>query len=273
MASQQTEREKRLYVTCRDADRVVAIDAREFKELESLDVGSAPLAVAFCDTQAGERLVVANSLSDNISVLALSPLRELARPQAGRETVFGRHCGGRFCGLYRQPSGGSRQSLGGRQFGIDSGGSRPRSDFISRFIRIRPSGRGRRHGAGTGLGAHYPLIKVRNLVPITQVASGWVMSSGIGISDPKGGIIQMPLDEANDYFADPSGIAVDASGNRAYIASGGSDVVSVIDLDRLAGWLDKADATMKREAIEDLSLSRNMSLPASPQGATRATSR
>src|SRR5208337_1310417 len=62
-------------------------------------------------------------------------------------------------------------------------------------------------------------------------------------------------DEANDYFADPSGIAVDPSGRRAFIASGGSDVVSVVDLDRLAAWIEAADAPTKAEAIYDLSLS------------------
>ena len=53
-----------------------------------------------------------------------------------------------------------------------------------------------------------------NLVPITQVANGWVMSAGLAISDAKGTTLQLPLDEANDYFADPSGIVVDAAGNR-----------------------------------------------------------
>ena len=59
------------------------------------------------------------------------------------------------------------------------------------------------------------------------------MSSGLAVTDIKtGNVIQMPLDEANDYFADPSGIAMDPTGGRAFVASGGSDVVSVVDLER-----------------------------------------
>jgi hypothetical protein len=97
---------------------------------------------------------------------------------------------------------------------------------------------------------------VRNLVPITQVANGWVMSSGLAVTDLKSdGVIQMPLDEANDYFADPSDIVVDPSGKRAYVASGGGDVVSVVDLDRMAHWLESADSAAKSDAIYDLSLS------------------
>jgi YVTN family beta-propeller protein len=255
----------RLYVTCRDGDRVAVIDAREFKELESLEVGSAPLAIAFCSTKAGDRLVVANSLSDNISVLALSPLRELARPQAGREPYAVAVAGD-----------GSVAYIANRLAVPDN----PLAIANSELTLVDPV-RGRvlfrgsfesghlSEGVATVPGRDWaltPLIKVRNLVPITQVASGWVMSSGMGISDPKGRIIQMPLDEANDYYADPSGIAVDTSGKRAYIASGGSDVVSVVDLDRLAGWLEKADDTVKQEAIEDLSLSAEYVVARIPTG-------
>jgi hypothetical protein len=92
------------------------------------------------------------------------------------------------------------------------------------------------------------------------------MSCGLAISDSKGNVVQMPLDEANDYFADPSGIAVDAAGQRAYIASGGSDVVSVVDLGRLANWLAKADDATKLEAVEDLALSSEYVVARIPTG-------
>ena len=101
-----------------------------------------------------------------------------------------------------------------------------------------------------------PLVKVRNLVPITQVANGWVMSSGLALSDFRSGeIIQLPLDEANDFFSDPSAIVSDRDGHRVFVASGGSDVVSVIDLDRVADWLKQATTSQKQDAINDLTLS------------------
>jgi hypothetical protein len=111
-----------------------------------------------------------------------------------------------------------------------------------------------------------PLVKVRNLVPITQVANGWVMSSGLAVADPEGRVTQVPLDEANDYFADPAGLAVDAAGRRAYVASGGSDAISVVDLDRLAAWLERADEGTRREAIRDLSLSAEYVVARIPTG-------
>ena len=100
-----------------------------------------------------------------------------------------------------------------------------------------------------------PLVKVRNMVPITQVASGWVMSSGLAILDLKrGDVLQMPLDEANDYFADPSAVAVDCAGHRAFVASGGADVVTTVDLERLAAWVRKATAAKTRGDLRPLAL-------------------
>jgi len=50
-------------------------------------------------------------------------------------------------------------------------------------------------------------------------------------------------------------VVVDAAGHRAFVASGGADVVTVVDLDRLAAWVQKASAAERQEAIYDLSLS------------------
>ena len=82
------------------------------------------------------------------------------------------------------------------------------------------------------------------------------MSSGLAVTDVRSGdVLQVPLDEANDFFADPSAIVADARGRRAYIASGGADVVTVMDLDRLAAWMAAADARTRQEAIYDMALS------------------
>jgi DNA-binding beta-propeller fold protein YncE len=256
---------ERLYVACRDSDRVVAIATREFQVAESVGVGAAPVAIAFCRTKAGARLVVVNSISDNISVLALAPLRELARPQAGREPYS----------VAVAPDG-SVAFVANRLAVPENFLAVPDSE-----LTLLDPARGRiltrkslvsahlAEGVATVPGRSWaltPLVKVRNLVPITQVANGWVMSCGLAISDYQGNITQLPLDEAHAYFADPSGIAVDGAGKRAYVASGGSDVVSVLDLDRLAEWLAKADEAARREAIEDLALSAEYVLARIPTG-------
>ncbi len=244
----------RLFVTLRDADAVVELDVASLTARDRVVVGSGPVSLAYSWTEAGERLLVANSLSDDASVLSVAPLKELARPHTGREpfavtatdggklaVVVGRIADTRDfvtppfaeLTLLNPETGRVRQRVS-----LDSA-------HLSEGIAAVPS-------RGWVL---TPLVKVRNLIPITQVANGWVMSSGLAVSEADGRIVQVPLDEANDFFADPSGIAVDAAGERAYVVSGGSDAVTVVDLRRLADWLSGASELARREAVDDLSLS------------------
>jgi DNA-binding beta-propeller fold protein YncE len=255
----------RLYVACRDSDEVVALDTKEFKPVERIAVGEAPVALAFCGTKDGDRLIVANSISDNISVLALAPMREIGRPQAGREPYA----------VAVTPDGSvvfvaNRLAVPENYLSVAESELTLLDPARGRILARRPMTSAHlAEGVAAVPGRPWsitPVIKVRNLVPITQVANGWVMSCGLAISDYEGNILQMPLDEANDYFADPSGIAVDPAGRRAYVASGGSDVISVVDLDRLSNWVSKADENTKAQAIDDLSLSAEYVLARIPTG-------
>ncbi len=269
---------RRLFVTCRHHDRLAQVDVESFQEVDSLSVGMQPVAVAFAVTPAGERLVVANSGSGDASILSLSPLKELARPRTGREPF----------GVTVSPDG-RLAFVVGRLAEIEVPPKAPvgpeHFDHIylpaaSELTTLDPAtGRVLRR---TPLESSHlsedlayvsgrdwvlaPLIKVRNLVPITQVAHGWVMSSGLAVADAQGEVIQVPLDEANDYFADPADIAVDAAGRRAYVASAGSDAVSVVDLERLAFWLAQADEATRAEAIRDLSLAAEYVIARIPTG-------
>jgi YVTN family beta-propeller protein len=74
---------RRLFVACRNQDRVAVIDTRDLKELAAISVGIRPTDVAYCLTPAGERLIVPNSGSNDISVLSVSPLLELTRSAGG----------------------------------------------------------------------------------------------------------------------------------------------------------------------------------------------
>lgn len=244
-----------LYVACKAADQIRVLDAGTLQETASLDVGMGPVALALCNTPRGQRLVVANSMSDDISVVALSPLKELARLEAGREPF-----------AVAAASDGMRAFVANRLVGLASLKAIPESELtvldpgLGRVVR-RDGLRSAHLSEGVCLvpgraWALTPLVKVRNLVPITQVANGWVMSSGFALSDLKSGeLIQLPLDEANDFFSDPSMIVADPQGHFAYVASGGSDVVTIIDLDRVANWLGHAAPAEKQDAIYDLTLS------------------
>jgi len=246
---------KNLFVACRSGDRIAVLDAQSLQEVGSVPVGMGPAAIAFARTTAGARLVVANSMSDNVSILSVSPLQELSRPAAGREPYA----------VAATPDG-ARALIANRMVGLASVRKIPASEVtVVDLVNARVLRREPLESAHLSEGictvpsrswAFTTLVKVRNMVPITQVANGWVMSTGLGVIDLNGGgVLQLPLDEANDYFADPSGVVADPSGKRAFVASGGADVVTVLDLDRMADWLAKADPDAKKEAIYDLSLS------------------
>lgn len=254
-----------LFVSCRGADRVAILDLSTFSEKGSAGVGLGPVGVAFVPGDGGGRLVVANSLSDDLSVLSAEPLAEVGRLSAGREP-------------YAVVNGGDGRALVvARMSGIVRGDEVPAAEVTvvdvptARVVRRDRLESAHLPEAGALAGddrtALVPIVRVRNLVPITQVAQGWVMSAGLALCDPSTGtVVEMPLDDANRYYADPSGIAVDAAGQRAYVASSGGDVVTVVDIGRLRGWLDRATAAGRRDAIDDLELAGEYVVARIPTG-------
>jgi DNA-binding beta-propeller fold protein YncE len=272
---------RRLFVACRHQDRVAQLNLETLQEVESVYVGMAPVAVRYTATPAGERLIVANAGSGDVAVLSLSPLREVARPATGREP-FGVDVSpdGQLAFVVSRLAEPDLAAGGASAHPSEAGYRHLFLPAASELTLLQPAtGRVLRRvplesahlsedlvyvpARGWALA---PLVKVRNLVPITQVANGWVMSSGLAVADRQGRVVQVPLDEANAYFADPAGLAVDPAGRRAYVASGGSDAISVVDLERLAAWLDRADAATRREAIRDLSLAEEYVVARLPTG-------
>jgi hypothetical protein len=93
------------------------------------------------------------------------------------------------------------------------------------------------------------------------------VSSGVAVCDlSKGSVVELPLDETNAYFSDPSGIAVEPSGRRVFVASSGANVVTVVDLARLERWLETAGERTRRCAIDDLQLSPEYVVARVPTG-------
>ena len=256
---------QRLFVACPHQDRVAVLDTHDLKEQASVSVGIRPTDIAWGRTAAGERLIVPNSGSDDISVLSVSPLRELNRIDAGREPY-----------AVAISEDGRRAYVANRMAVHDALLSPPASE-----VTVLDPGNGHvldreaLHSAHLAEGiARVPvrgwmlnsLVRVRNSVPITQVKDGWVMSTGLAISQADGLVTQIPLDEANAYFSDPSGVVASPDGKRAYVASGGADVVTVVDLDQVGAWLARADGAERSDAIRDMAFSYRYVVARIPTG-------
>lgn len=102
-----------------------------------------------------------------------------------------------------------------------------------------------------------PLIRPKNLVPSIQVERGFIMTNGIGILEqkPGGRIIQLLLDEPNEYFADPFDIAVTPDGKRAFVSHSGVDRISVIELDSLRKLITETPSDMLGNLSDHLGIS------------------
>jgi YVTN family beta-propeller protein len=248
---------KLLFVTCRHLDELIALHTRDLSRAGSVPVGLGPVGVAVCRTEAGDRVVVANVGSDNASVIDVNSMSELARISTGREPY----------GVTATPDG-SRALVACRLSNPHRGHDIPSSELtiidpLRARVALRQSLESAHLAEAVGVVPQRSwvitsLVRVRNLVPITQVARGWVMTSGLAISTLDNvEVLQVPLDEANRYFADPAGLVVHPNGSRAYVAAAGSDVVTVVDLDNLASWVESSDAPTKARAIHSLELAHH----------------
>ena len=93
------------------------------------------------------------------------------------------------------------------------------------------------------------LIRTKNLIPITRVIQGWMITNGIGILWKDGRVDQLLLDETDHYFADPTDLVITPDGKYAYVSAGGIDAVAVIDLGKMKKILQDANETQRQKVL------------------------
>lgn len=231
----------RVAVTLGEADQVVLVDPSSLAVDVVIDVGTEPTGVTFNRT--GELLFVANTGSGDISIVDLTLREETHRVAAGREPFA----------AALSPDG-AIAAVVSRTMTVERPDQVPYSEIVlldaadgtvaSRLylesVHLAEA------LAFTADGRHLliPGVKTRNLLPILQVARGWVMSSVLAVIEIESErIVTLPLAGVNTPFPDPSGISLDRETGRVYVASGGSDQVAVLDLPALletAGTTDPA---------------------------------
>jgi YVTN family beta-propeller protein len=93
------------------------------------------------------------------------------------------------------------------------------------------------------------LIRTKNLVPMTRVLQGWVITNGIGVLWRDGRVDQLLLDEPDNYFADPTDVVITPDGRLAFITGGGVDEVAVVDIERMLAILEHASDEDRRQLL------------------------
>ena len=246
--------ERTAYVTNRRDGTVSVVDLDDGVQRAVLDVGSEPAGLAL--DSAGRTLFVANSNSNEVVVFDLADRRVVRRISSGQHPY----------GVRRTPDG--RAILVTNRIS-DPVPYRtpPRTEFTvidqqeRRVVRRVPlNGAHIVEGLSVtpdGLVALATVVRPKNLLPATQVGGGWMMTFGLAMIDlATGHVVQVLLDDVNQFYADPYDVVITPDGRRAFVSHAGADVVTAIDLAALRSLLVAAPGESLAVLANDLGLSR-----------------
>lgn len=240
-----------LCISLSGSDRVAVFFTQPLRQGATLTVGQEPAGLCF--DASGQRLFVANSASHDVSVIEMATGRELRRVAAGREpfAVAASPDGRAVAVVARMASIAAATAVPAAELTLLDA----RDGQVTARIPL-PSCHMAEAAAFTADGRQLliPAVRVRNLLPILQVARGWVMSSVLAVVDLASlELALLPLGDVGSNFPDPSGIALSRDGRRAFVVSGGADQVAVVDVAELLARRPAAAPS----APESLTLSRH----------------
>ena len=237
--------ETRVYAANRGTDTVSVIDANTYEVLTTIAVGDEPHEMAL--NNAGDILYVANAASYDVSIVDLKQNREVKRLSAARGTwgiapspdgkrLFVSNNLSHYV-KFREPSKSEVTVIDADRGVVTDRIMIPSANLVQ-GVAVAPDDEF----------ALVTLIRTKNLVPMTRVMQGWVITNGIGVLWKDGRVDQLLLDEVNNFFADPTDVVITPDGKYAYVSAGGIDKVAVIDLDKMKALLARS-TDKEREAI------------------------
>ena len=234
------------YVSNRGADTVSVVDTRTFTLTATIPVGDEPHGLV--TNVQGDTLYVVNAASYDVSVIDLKTRREVKRLSAARgpwSAVLSPD--GKFLYItnnlshfvpFRTPSLSEVTVIETERSVVSNRFMIPEANLVQ-GLAFSPDGEF----------ALVTLTRTKNNVPMTRVIQGWVLTNGIGVLWKDGRVDQLLLDEADDFFADPTAIAITPDGRFAYATGGGIDAVAAIDLNRMKALLSRADEKERKEVF------------------------
>jgi YVTN family beta-propeller protein len=103
----------------------------------------------------------------------------------------------------------------------------------------------------------------KNLVPLAHLEHGGAFEDTITVFGADvGKTVEVPLDELERYASQPFGVAIAPDKSRIYVTSGGSDIVTVVDVPHLMRFIHLRPAPF----VQDLSASANYVVARIPVG-------
>jgi len=251
---------KTLFVANSWDDTVSEIDTDSFKTVRTLSTGFEPNGVAV--DRETKILYVANRLSNDISVIDLPSGQEVKRLVAGRGASYltlspdGKRL---YCTHVYPKIGAHRTPPESEVTVIDT----QRQMVIERKPLHNVAGVFHAAVSSDGKLVVAAQLRPKNLVPLAHVEHGWAFGDSLAIfGDDVKGVAQVPLDELERYFAMPFAVAITPDKRKLYVASSGSETITVIDISKMLSFVRTANGPI----ANDLSASANYVIGRIPVG-------
>ena len=250
----------RLFVTNSWDDTLSVIDTNTLAVVATWPVGAEPSSVL--EDRAGKRLFVANRISNDIAVLDAQTGAEEKRLLAGRGSSYLTFSpdGTRLYATHVYPNPSPHRTAPESEITVIDGSravvvDRMQLHGIAGVFHLAFSADGR-----LGAVAEY---HPKNLVPLAHLEHGGAFEDTLTVFGADvGKPVEVPLDELERYAAQPFGVVIAPDKSRIYITSGGSEIVTVVDVPKLVRFIHAHPAPF----VQDLSASANYVVARIPVG-------
>ena len=248
----------RLFVTNSWDDTLSVIDTSTLAVAATWPVGAEPSSVV--EDRAGKRLFVANRISSDVAVLDAQTGVEEKRLLAGRGSSYLTLSpgGSRIYATHIYPNPprvrteqDNRTAPESEITVIDAA----RAVVVDRIPLHRIAGVFHVAISADGRLGVVSEYHPKNLIPLAHLEHGGAFAYTITVfgADVGKASVEVPLDELERYASQPFGVAIAPDKSRIYVTSGGSEMVTVVDVPRLLRFIH----THNGPFVQDLSASAN----------------
>lgn len=256
----------RLFVTCRRGQEVVEIDPATLEVRRRIPARGDPTGVAMAAD--GKRLYVALHSLDRLVVFDLESGAEIKRLVTGNgpQSVVAVPALGRVfvTNLLAAPV------PQGMPCAIEITVVDDATARIAERISLPNANVGRQIAfTSDGARAVAAISRPKNLVPMVQVARGWVVTNAFAVLYPgsERPPLQLLVDLPNQAYADPYAVVITPDDRKGYLTAAGYDTVIAIDLGRVDEVAADVDAGRIPGHANHLGLSRRYVTARIPVGA------
>ena len=241
----------RLFVTYSWDDTLSIIDTNALVVVATWPVGAEPSSVV--EDRQGKRLFIANRISNDVAVLDAQTGAEEKRLLAGRGSSYLALSpdGTKLYATHVYPNASPHRTAPESEITVIDVARAVVVDRIplhgiAGVFHMAFSGDGR-----LGVVAEY---HPKNLVPLAHLEHGGAFEDTLTVFGADvGKTVEVPLDELECYASQPFGVAIAPDKSRIYVTSGGSEIVTVVDVPRMLRFIHAHNGPF----VQDLSASAN----------------